>query len=211
MKCEVLFLVILINLVFVRVDAKSSVTELSSTNWTHHGFMFELLVSRMASLQQQIAEEKTQNQDTMRSLISIFHNLITPNTSKIYNTCKEAPIAGRIVKLQPEKPFKEPMTVLCDQEYDSGGWVVIQHRFDGSTNFFRDLREYKNGFGDLEGEFWLGLDRIHQLTSSKPHELVVLLEDFDGNSTYARYGLFEIGGESQQYMLSKLSGYSGTA
>ncbi|XP_049542159.1 ficolin-2-like [Anopheles darlingi] len=129
-----------------------------------------------------------------------------------YASCKTLPFRkSGVYQIHPEKSFKEPMTVLCDQEYDSGGWVVIQHRFDGSTNFLRDWKEYKNGFGDLEGEFWLGLDRIHQLTSSKPHELVVLLEDFDGNSTYAKYGLFEIGGESQKYTLSKLSGYTGTA
>ncbi|XP_050093191.1 ficolin-2-like [Anopheles aquasalis] len=211
MKCASLFLFILINLVFVRVNAKPSVTEPSPSNWTQHGFMFELLVTKMASLQEEIVKERAQNQDTMRSLIGIFYNLITPNASKIYNDCKEAPAAERIVKLQPEKPFREPMTVLCDQEYDSGGWVVIQHRFDGSTNFYRDWKEYKNGFGNLEGEFWLGLDRIHQLTTSKPHELVVLLEDFDGNKTYARYTHFEIGGEAQLYELTQISGYSGTA
>ncbi|XP_035787322.1 ficolin-2-like [Anopheles albimanus] len=211
MKCQSLFLFAFINLVFVGVNAQSSVTEPLASNWSQHGFMFELLVTRMVSLQQQIADERAQNQDTMRNLIGIFQNLIKPNFTKIYNDCKEVLAAERIVKLQPEKPFKEPMTVLCDQEYDSGGWVVIQHRFDGTTNFYRDWKEYKNGFGNLEGEFWLGLDRIHQLTASKPHELVVLLEDFEGNKTYARYAHFAIGGEAQLYELTQISGYSGTA
>ncbi|XP_058065833.1 ficolin-2-like [Anopheles bellator] len=129
-----------------------------------------------------------------------------------YTSCAMLPFrASGVYSIQPETPFKEPMTVLCDQEYDSGGWVVIQHRFDGSTNFYRNWKEYKTGFGQLEGEFWLGLDRIHQLTTAKPHELVMLLEDFDGNSTYARYDLFEIGGESQMYELTKIAGYAGTA
>uniref|UniRef100_A0A4Y0BEV7 Fibrinogen C-terminal domain-containing protein n=1 Tax=Anopheles funestus TaxID=62324 RepID=A0A4Y0BEV7_ANOFN len=125
-------------------------------------------------------------------------------------SCADVPSTG-IYTIQPEKPFKEPMTVLCDQEYDTGGWIVIQHRFNGSMNFFRNWKEYKNGFGNLEGEFWLGLDRIYQLTASQPHELVVLLEDFEGNKTFAKYDKFEIGDENQKYVVIKLGEYSGTA
>ncbi|XP_058123408.1 ficolin-1-like [Anopheles ziemanni] len=116
-----------------------------------------------------------------------------------------------IYQIQPENPFKQPMNVLCDQEYGSGGWTVIQYRFDGSVNFYRGWQEYKNGFGSLEGEFWLGLDRIFQLTAFKPLELVILLVDLLGVSTYARYERFEIGDESQGYVLKPVGAYSGTA
>ena len=33
---------------------------------------------------------------------------------------------------------------------------MIQRRVDGSVDFYRDWFEYDNGFGHLEGEFWLG-------------------------------------------------------
>uniref|UniRef100_A0A182QB02 Fibrinogen C-terminal domain-containing protein n=1 Tax=Anopheles farauti TaxID=69004 RepID=A0A182QB02_9DIPT len=137
---------------------------------------------------------------------------IIASRSRVHKSCSNIPFfESGVYNIHPEKPFKEPITVFCDQEYESGGWVVIQNRFDGSTNFYRNWQEYKNGFGNLEGEFWLGLDRIYQLTVSGPHELVVLLEDFDGNKTFARYKEFEIGNESRKYALIKLSGYTGTA
>lgn len=54
--------------------------------------------------------------------------------------------------------------VYCDQTYAGGGWTVIQRRYDGSENFYRNWNEYKNGFGKLQREFWLGNDNIHLLT-----------------------------------------------
>ncbi|XP_049297139.1 ficolin-1-like [Anopheles funestus] len=128
----------------------------------------------------------------------------------VYTSCSEVPSSG-IYSIQPDNTFEEPMRVLCDQDYESGGWIVFQHRFNGSTDFYRNWQEYKNGFGNLDGEFWLGLDRIHQLTVSRAHELVVLLEDLDGYKMYAKYNQFEIGNENEKYVLTILGEHSGTA
>ncbi|XP_049297127.1 microfibril-associated glycoprotein 4-like isoform X2 [Anopheles funestus] len=128
----------------------------------------------------------------------------------VKRSCNGVPFSG-IYNIQPVKTFKEPIRVVCEQDIEWGGWIVIQYRFNGSTNFERSWQDYKNGFGNLDGEFWLGLDRIHRLTASRPHELVMLLEDFDGNRTYAKYDQFEIGNEKEKYVLKKLGNYSGTA
>lgn len=94
---------------------------------------------------------------------------------------------------------------------DAHGWIVIQNRFDGSTDFFRSWTEYKNGFGNIAGEFWLGLDKIHELTSSQIHELSIEMEDFGGVKMHARYSGFAISGEANSYALSVLGKFSGDA
>ena len=54
--------------------------------------------------------------------------------------------------------------VYCDQITDGGGWTVFQQRIDGSVNFFRDWENYKQGFGSLKNEFWLGNQNLFTLT-----------------------------------------------
>ena len=100
--------------------------------------------------------------------------------------------------------------VYCDMRTDGGGWTVFQRRKDGSVDFYRGWNDYKSGFGQLTGEFWLGNDKIHRLTAARPCSLRVELEDWDGVRVYAKYGNFSIGDEHAQYRL-EVGSYSGTA
>ena len=99
-------------------------------------------------------------------------------------------------------------------ETDGGGWAVFQRRQDGSVDFFRGWEDYKNGFGDLNGEFWLGLDKIHRLTATsvngQQNTLRFDLGDHEGNKRYAKYSTFQVADSSTNYMLS-VAGYSGDA
>lgn len=98
--------------------------------------------------------------------------------------------------------------VFCDQKTAGGGWTVIQKRLDGSVKFLnRGWKDYKSGFGNLNGEFWLGLDKMHRLTKTK-NKLRVELQDWKGNSAYAEYSLFAVSSEQNKYKLS-LGSYSG--
>ena len=95
-------------------------------------------------------------------------------------------------------------------ETDGGGWTVFQRRQDGSVDFYRNWVDYENGFGTLTGEHWLGLSKIYRITQKRSNTLRVDLEDFDRNTSYAKYSTFNIGNSSTHYTLTA-SGYSGTA
>ena len=94
-------------------------------------------------------------------------------------------------------------------ETDGGGWTVFQRRINGTQNFYLNWADYVRGFGDLSGEFWLGLGKMHRLTPGAT-ELRVDLADFERNMRYAKYNTFSIGDSETKFTLT-VSGYSGTA
>ncbi|KAB7496080.1 Techylectin-5B [Armadillidium nasatum] len=104
------------------------------------------------------------------------------------------------------------VSVFCDQSTGGGGWTVIQRRKDTEVreNFFRKWNEYKQGFGNLSSEFWLGLDNIHALVDDQLMEMRIDLEDFEGEKRYAKYSYFDISDESDKYRLD-IGEYSGSA
>ena len=85
---------------------------------------------------------------------------------------------------------------------------MFQKRLDGSVDFYRGWDDYKRGFGNLNGEFWLGLDKIHRLTKGRS-KLRVDLEDFDNQTAYAEYDSFGVGDEQSKYKLERLGQYAG--
>ena len=90
-----------------------------------------------------------------------------------------------------------------------GGGLVFQRRINGTQDFYLNWADYVRGFGDVSGEFWLGLHKIHRLTASSTR-LRVDLADFDGNTRYAKYNTFCVGDSDSKFRLT-VSGYSGTA
>ncbi|KAJ8285713.1 hypothetical protein GJAV_G00030080 [Gymnothorax javanicus] len=102
------------------------------------------------------------------------------------------------------------MQVWCDQRHDPGGWTVIQRRQDGSVNFFRNWETYKQGFGNIDGEYWLGLDNIYWLTNQGNYKLLVTLEDWSGRKVFAEYASFRLESEAELYKL-RVGRYHGNA
>ena len=196
------------------------------------GFGYEMFAAQLNYLQNKLLEVDSTVQGMSEK---IGHNLTTlqeqsgrmlaqqttctaqPTVQTTYQSstpvrsCKEAlpRISGRYLI----QPFENETAFdgYWEQSRFGGGWLVMQQRYDGLLNFQRGWSEYVNGFGSVVGEFWLGLGRVHRLTSARSHELLVELEDFAGNYVYARCRQFEIGSGKDQYPLKKLEVYSGTA
>ncbi|MCJ8743600.1 hypothetical protein PDJAM_G00095830 [Pangasius djambal] len=98
----------------------------------------------------------------------------------------------------------------CEQGLDNGGWTVFQRRKDGSVNFFRNWENYKKGFGNIDGEYWLGLENIYNLAKQGDYRLMVELEDWSGKKVYAEYSSFRLEPELEGYRL-RLGTYQGNA
>ncbi|CAG5118412.1 unnamed protein product [Candidula unifasciata] len=90
--------------------------------------------------------------------------------------------------------------VLCDSQTDGGGWIVILKRFDGTLNFFRNWAVYKTGFGNVQGEFWMGNFNVFLLTSGGHFDLRVDME-FENNRYSATYSSFRLGPENDNFRL----------
>ncbi|XP_043535231.1 angiopoietin-2-like isoform X2 [Chiloscyllium plagiosum] len=104
----------------------------------------------------------------------------------------------------------QPKQAFCDMESNGGGWTIIQRRQDGKMDFQRTWKEYKMGFGDPAGEYWLGNEFTHQLTNQKTYVLRIQMCDWEANKGFSLYNQFYLDSEAQKYRIH-LKGYSGTA
>ncbi|NXW36366.1 TENR protein, partial [Phaetusa simplex] len=105
--------------------------------------------------------------------------------------------------------LSQRVQVYCDMTTDGGGWIVFQRRQNGLTDFFRKWADYRVGFGNLEDEFWLGLDNIHKITSQGRYELRIDMRDGQ-EAAYAYYDKFSIGDSRSLYKL-RIGDYNGTS
>ncbi|RUS83789.1 hypothetical protein EGW08_008447 [Elysia chlorotica] len=90
--------------------------------------------------------------------------------------------------------------VLCDYVTDGGGWIIIQKRPSVFTSFDRSWEEYKNGFGTFSEEYYMGNERIHEMTNRAQFELRIDL-GYGEDLQYSQYASFKLGDESEGYTL----------
>ncbi|KAH8384572.1 hypothetical protein KR093_001398, partial [Drosophila rubida] len=93
------------------------------------------------------------------------------------------------------------------------GWIVVQQRLSGVQHFYHNWATYRSGFGDVsaEGEFFIGLEKLHLLLARGQHELYVWMQHVDGTVRYAHYDNFSVGDEQSGYQLHTLGQYSGNS
>ena len=124
--------------------------------------------------------------------------------------CKEVYQRGctqdGVYTIDPHCPNQKPFQVYCNNQY-----TVFQRRMDGSENFTRGWDDYVLGFGSVWGEQWLGLEKIHCLTTRTARtEMRIEMADFRGDKKYAYYNFFMVGNAASKYRL-QVAGYNGTA
>ena len=93
--------------------------------------------------------------------------------------------------------------VYCNMTTDNGGWIVIQrNRINSQLSFYKNWREYEEGFGDLNKDFWAGLELMHTLTQRGQWEMRVDYQKNDKTWSYLHYNQFSVGNASEEYPLT---------
>ncbi|XP_052902172.1 ficolin-1-A-like [Anopheles moucheti] len=159
---------------------------------TLKGFGFELLQTQLAAFEARMQKQL----DGIQDYVS---NTTMNRNSGVY-----------FVNLTPalETSFKVYRDGTNNHGFGSN-WTVFQRRFDGSVDFNRNWTEYKHGFGDIQREHWLGLDKLKSILDTERHELLIVMEDFEGVTAFAKYDNFRIANESERYALQSLGTYTG--
>lgn len=108
------------------------------------------------------------------------------------------------------QPGDTPIVAYCAMQ--EGGWTVVQHiTVNSSVDFDRTWAEYQMGFGDVDGDHWLGNEHLHQLTRGPGlYKLGVKLVDRDGATKMGEYDPFLVEAETSAYRL-RLGLFQGTA
>ncbi|XP_062261182.1 tenascin-N isoform X2 [Platichthys flesus] len=104
----------------------------------------------------------------------------------------------------------KPIEVFCDMDTDGGGWLMLQRRTTGKLDFLKRWRQYIAGFGNMTDEFWIGLDKIYELTNTPTQYELRFDLGLGSERVYAVYDNFKIADVKQKFKLT-IGTYSGTA
>uniref|UniRef100_A0A182N964 Fibrinogen C-terminal domain-containing protein n=1 Tax=Anopheles dirus TaxID=7168 RepID=A0A182N964_9DIPT len=157
----------------------------------------------MKTFEERITSQMTENFNECQATLAKVSRMVTKTSSGVY-----------VANVTDYKNINYTFNVFRDGSHNhgfGGNWTVFQRRFDGSVHFNRSWAEYRDGFGDVRGEHWLGLEKVKFLLDSGRHELLVVLEDFEGVIAYAKYDNFMLGSEAESYKIKSLGNYRGNA
>ncbi|XP_068163678.1 angiopoietin-related protein 5-like [Antennarius striatus] len=113
-----------------------------------------------------------------------------------------------VYSIQPAG-FRTPFKVFCEMRRD-GAWTVFQRRTGGAVSFQKNWAAYKNGFGNLTNDHWLGLKKIFSLTKTKGRKWIMRVDLWDHGTAFALYKKFRLGNERTAFKL-KVGKYKGNA
>ncbi|XP_062598698.1 fibrinogen-like protein 1 [Saccostrea cucullata] len=153
------------------------------------------------SLKQEIAQIKKNETNIHDDLKS---SILETIKAELYKDCKKLYIHGNTESGVYEiYPFgiESKVSVFCDMMTEGGGWTAIQRRVSGSVSFDRNWTDYKTGFGNPNGSYWIGNDVIQQLTRGRNSSLYVSITLTNGTKLYELYNQFFVADEINKYRL----------
>ncbi|KAH8325429.1 hypothetical protein KR067_011422, partial [Drosophila pandora] len=116
----------------------------------------------LRSLRAQIAQQAAQitRLQDQTSELGKLKDLFSEEISKLREVVKKIQLPGL-----------EPFQVCCfSYEMIGSGWMAIFFQTLQLTDFNQTYDQYINGFGDVRQQYFIGLEKLHILTSQKPHE-----------------------------------------
>ena len=89
------------------------------------------------------------------------------------------------------------------------GWIIIHQHLGFTFDWNKRWGHYKAGFGSIDANFWLGLEKVHRLTNCQLYRLRVEVQQRSTNLWYsAEYWSFKIGDElNDKYRLEVFRRY----
>ena len=127
----------------------------------------------------------------------------------INNCCDLRPFSTRSGVYKLNRKTFSCIDVYCDMNTTNGGWIIIQRNKENSpVDFKRNWTDYEEGFGDLNTEFWYGLENLHFLLKNKTWEMRVDYQRNDKTWSYLHYHQFSVGSASEEYPLT-VGGFTG--
>jgi len=86
--------------------------------------------------------------------------------------------------------------------------LLIQQKVNGSNFFNRSWAEFKVGFNDSSGNYWLGNELLSQVTLNGYYKVRIDIDTGRTSWYHAEYSTFRVLSEAQNYTLL-VFGYSG--
>jgi len=118
------------------------------------------------------------------------------------------PCASGVYKMSTYLGTFTTTEIYCDMTTNDGGWILVQRNRINSQLFDKSWTEYKDGFGDLNKDFWAGLELMHHLTQTGQWEMRVDYQKNDKTWSYLHYNNFSVGSGSEEYPLT-VGGFTG--
>lgn len=120
------------------------------------------------------------------------------NCYEIHKKKPELPDGIYGIYLFDDEPSKVTR-VFC--EMSKGGWTIIFNKVTPNATFDKLWNDYRDGFGEIDGDHWLGLIPMSLLTQRTKMELRMEMTNSVEDQNVYEYENFLVGSEADKFRL----------